>query len=159
MTMKALLTGIETSLKNSATLSYIADANVFITPDEDIIPMTATFPALGLKDGQIAREMVSSAPGGKHLWDIKYHVHVIIYVNMTAGETPVIGQAAPATVIKGTLDIAPDVATVLHENYQSVAGVIDAACFAESESEIIGGTDTIVLKKRLTFEYHAQEVL
>jgi hypothetical protein len=155
MTMKGLMTAMQTSLKNAAGLSYVADANIFITPDEDIIPQAATFPAIGLKDGTITRTMESSAPGATHLWDAKYQVHVIVYVDLTAGETPLIGQANPS--IKGILDIAPDVGTVLHENYQSIAGIIDAYCVVESESEMIGNGETIVLKKRLTFEYQALE--
>lgn len=157
MTMKALLAAIKTDLKNAAALSYVADANIFIVPDEDIIPMTATFPAIGLKDGRIEMEKEATAAGTTLLWNVTYHVHVIIYVEMTDGETPVIGQANPA--LKGTLDINDDVRGVLHEDAQNIAGIIDAFCIAESESEIIGGTDMIVLKKRMTFEYQALETL
>ena len=157
MSMKSLLTAIETDLKNAATLSMVSDANIFITPDEDIIPTAATFPAIGLKDGAIEMEKVSAGSGTKLLWDVKYRVHVIIYVDMTDGETPVIGQAAPA--IYGTCDLNDLVRTVLHEDYQSIAGIIDAFCVMESESEIIGGVDMIVLKKRMTFEYQALESL
>jgi hypothetical protein len=156
MSTKGLLTGIQTSLKNAASLSYIADANIFITPDEDIIPMSATFPAIGLKDGPRTPVKGATATGTKLSWDVTYNVHVIIYVDLTAGETPVIGQTAPS--IKGILDIAPDVDAVLNENYQSIAGVLDAFCIAESESEIIGNNDSIILKKRMTYQYEAQEV-
>lgn len=157
MTMKSLLTAIQADLKNAATLSVVSDTNIFITPDEDIIPMTATFPAIGLKDGRIEMTMESGAAGGKHLWNVNYHVHVVIYVDMTDGETPVIGQASPP--IQGTCDLNDLVRTVLHEDYQSIAGVMDAYCIAESESEIIGGADMIVLKKRMTFQYEALETL
>lgn len=157
MTMKSLLTSIQTDLKNAATLSAVSDANIFITPDEDIIPMTATFPAIGLKDGRIEMEKEATSAGTTLLWNVKYDVHVIIYVDMTDGETPVIGQANP--VIKGTCDLNDLIRTVLHEDYQSIAGIIDAYCIAESESEIIGGADMIVLKKRMTFQYEALESL
>jgi len=157
MSMKSLLTAIATDLKNAATLSMVEDANIFITPDEDIIPTAATFPAIGLKDGPIEMEKASAGAGAKLLWDVKYRVHVILYVDMTAGETPVIGQAFPA--IYGTTDLNDLVRTVLHEDYQSIAGIIDAFCVMESESEIIGGADMIVLKKRMTFEYQALESL
>lgn len=155
MTMKGLLTAIQTDLKNAATLSAVSDSNIFITPDEDIIPMSATFPAIGLKDGPISMTMEATATGTTKLWKVTYNVHVIIYVDMTDGETPVIGQANPA--IKGTCDLNDLVRTVLHEDYQSIAGVQDAYCVAESESEIIGGADMIVLKKRMTFQYEAME--
>lgn len=157
MTMKSLLTAIQTDLRNAATLSAVADANIFITPDEEIIPMAATFPAIGLKDGRIEMQKEAGAAAGKLLWAVTYHVHVIIYVDMTAGETPVIGQTTPS--ILGTCDLNDLVRTILHEDYHSIAGIIDAYCIAEGESEIIGGTDMIVLKKRMTFEYQALEAL
>jgi len=157
MSMKTLIQAIQTDLKNASGLSYVSDTNIFVTPDEDMIPMTATFPAIGLKDGAIAMERQAGAAGGKHLWEVTYQVHVIIYVDLTAGETPVVGQTSPS--IKGTLDINDDVRTVLHEDYQSITGVIDAYCVAEGESEIIGNDDALVLKKRMTFEYMALETL
>ena len=156
MSMKTLLTGIQTSLKNAAGLSYVADADIFVTPDENILPMSCGFPAIGLKDGPVARQL-SATSGASLLWDVRYHVHVITYVDMTAGETPVIGQASPS--IKGILEIIDAISAVLHENYQSIAGVIDAYCVEEDESEVVGGKDMIILKKRQTYEYWAQETL
>ena len=157
MSMKSLLTSIQTDLKNAASLSSVTDSNIFITPDEDIIPMTATFPAIGLKDGRIEMTKEATSTGTKLLWEVTYHVHVIIYVDMTDGETPIIGQTSPA--LKGTCDLNDLVRTILHEDYHAIAGIIDAYCVAESESEIIGGVDMIVLKKRMTFEYQALETL
>ena len=158
MTMKALIQAIQTDLKNAATLSVVTDSNIFITPDEDIIPMTATFPAIGLKDGAIQMEMTATAAGTTKLWDIRYQVHVIIYVDWTDGETPIVGQTTPS--IKGVLDLNDLIRTVLHEDYQSIAGILDAFCIGEGESEPLPfGEDMVVQKKRMTFEYYAQEVL
>ncbi|MDD4060461.1 MAG: hypothetical protein PHW08_07160 [Kiritimatiellae bacterium] len=152
MDMKTLVQAIQTALKNSATLSYVSDTDIFIVPDEDIVPVTCTLPAIGIKDGPIARDMEATASGSKLNWDMRWQVHVLLYVEMTAGETPVVGQTSP-TAIKGILDIANDVNTILSENYLSVSGIIDAYCVAESESELIGYPDLQILKKRLTFEY------
>lgn len=154
--MKALIQAIQTDLKNASTLSFVADADIFITPDENIIPVTCAFPAIGLKDGPIRMELVSKSKTGL-LWNVWYQVHVITYVDMTAGETPIVGQTSPS--IKGVLDINDAIRTVLHEDYQSISGIIDAYCVAEEESETIGGADTILQKKRMTFEYEAQEIL
>lgn len=157
MSMKSLITGIQTSLKNAAGLSYVADADIFITPDENIIPIGCAFPAIGLKDGPIAMSKEATSAGTTLLWEVLYRINVIIYVDMTAGETPIIGQANPS--IKGVLDINDAVRTVLHENYQSITGIIDAYCVEENESETIGGNDMILQKKRMTFEYQALESL
>ena len=155
MSMETLITGMQTSLRNAAGLAYVADADIFITPDENILPMSCGFPAIGLKDGPVTRQLTSV--GSSSLWDVRYRVHVLTYVDMSAGETPVIGQANP--LIKGILTIGDDIQLVLHENYQSIAGVIDAYCAEETESEVVGGKDMIILKKRQTYEYWAQEIL
>lgn len=151
MDMKTLVQAIQTALKNSATLSYVADADIFVTPDEYIVPMTCAFPAIGLKDGPIFKDKEASSSGTTLAWDVRYQVNVIIYVDMTAGETPVVGQTTPS--IKGILDIALNINTVLHENYLSISGILDAYCIGEAESEIIGFSDIQILKKRLTYEY------
>lgn len=156
MSMKTLINAVKTDLVNAAALSYVADANIFITPDEDLLPATVTFPAIGLKEGPIDRTM-ESVSGSGHLWRILYRIHVVIYVDMTAGETPVVGQASPT--IKGILDMNADIQGVLHEDYQAITGVIDARCTSEQEGEVIGGSDAIVLKKKMTFEYEALESL
>jgi hypothetical protein len=129
----------------------VADADIFITPDEYIVPMTCAFPAIGLKDGPISKEKEASSAGTTLAWDVRYHVSVIIYVDMTAGETPIVGQTTPS--IKGILDIAQDINTILHENYLSISGILDACCIGEAESEIIGFSDIQILKKRLIYEY------
>lgn len=157
MSMETLMTGMQTSLKNAAGLSYVADADIFVTSDENILPIDCGFPAIGLKDGPVSRQMSAAGPTTSLLWDVRYRVHVITYVEMSAGETPVIGQTSPS--IKGILKIGFDIAGVLHENYQSIAGVLDAYCVEEEESEVVGGKDLIILKKRQTYEYWAQEIL
>lgn len=158
MSMKSLIQAIQTDLKNAASLSYVADADIFITPDENIIPVATAFPAIGLKDGPIAMSRAAGTSGANALWEIRYQINVIIYVDMTAGETPIVGQSTPTT-IKGVLDINDDVRTVLHEDCQSIAGVIDAYCVEETESEAIGGADVMLQKKRMTFEYQALETM
>lgn len=152
MDMKTLVQAIQTALKNAATLSYVADADIFVTPDEYLVPIGCAFPAIGIKDGPIIKDKEATATGTKLAWDVRYNAHVIIYVEMTAGETPVVGQATPS-VIKGVLDIANDINTLLHENYMSISGILDAYCIGEAESEVIGFSDLEILKKRLTYEY------
>lgn len=156
MTMKSLITAIQTDLKNTAALSYIADADIVIVPDEYLLPLgSCGLPAIGLKDGSVTRNMEANNTSATLTWQVTYQVHVIIYVDMTAGETPVIGQANPS--IKGILDISADVQTALNEDYQSIAGVLDAYCVSEGESELMPWGDVLLLKKRMTFEYLAIE--
>jgi len=107
--MKALLQAIQTQLKNDTDLSYISDTNIFITPDEDIIPIDLTFPALGLKDGPINRIVHTNLK-----WEVHYTVYIIVLQTLSSGETPIVGQTDPK--IYGVLDIADDIHDSLNEN-------------------------------------------
>lgn|GEM_PF-621146 len=154
--IKEILEWVRTTLRDADSLSYIADEDIFITPDEDLVPVSCAFPAIGVKDGPIEMTLDASGQGSGLLWEVRYRIHLIAYVDMTAGETPVIGQASPA--IKGALDINDDIRAVLHENYSSLfTGIIDARFIDEGESEVIGSNEMIVLKKRMTIEYWALE--
>jgi len=142
MDMKTLVQGIQTALKNAATLSYVADADIFVTPDEYLVPIGCTFPAIGIKDGPIIKDKEATASGTKLAWDVRYNAHIIIYVEMTAGETPVVGQATPTT-IKGILDIAGDINTVLHEMHHVIW--IFAAHVLKSGA-CVGGVDFVYVR-------------
>ena len=150
--MKTLLEAIKTQLQDDDNLSYIEDDNIFIVPDEDIIPISATFPAIGLKDGGIIRERDTVTS-----WDIQYLAHIIIYQQLTAGETPLIGQADPR--IYGVLEIRDDIDTLLRENYLNIEGIYEAFSPDEAESETIGFKELVLQKKRITYQYKKIEVI
>lgn len=154
--MKSLLSAIQAALRNDAGLTYVRDEDIFISTDENIIPRMAAFPAVGIKDGPVS-EGLEAAKGSQYAWDVRYRVHVVAYVDMKAGEIPVMGQTEPET-IKGIMDVREDVHAVLHENYLSRQGCMDARCVEEGESEVMAGEDVMLLKKRMTYEYRCLEV-
>jgi len=151
--MKTLILAIQTALRDAAGLAYIADADIFITADENLLPVTVGFPSIGLKDGGITKTIVA-APDK---WTVKYNVDVIVYVLLSAGETPVIGQAYP--LIYGVLDINANIHTILHENALSLSGVMMAYCASEGPSEWMGAEDINIQKKKLTYYYERIETL
>ena len=51
--MRELIRAIQTALRDAVRLVYIADADIFVTPDDNLLPITTGFPAIGLKDGTI----------------------------------------------------------------------------------------------------------
>lgn len=150
--MKELLTAIKAQLQDDADLSYIDDSDIFITPDENIIPVTINFPAIGLKDGAINR-IIDSSTG----WEVVYTVYLIIYQVLTAGETPIIGQASP--LIYGVLDIAENIITSLNENTLSISGMMEKMAYPgdEMESETTGFEDLVLQKKKILMIYHKWE--
>ena len=50
--MKDLLLAIQTSLRE---IEGPRDGDVFLSPDKDLIPETAKFPCIGIKDGRVDR--------------------------------------------------------------------------------------------------------
>ncbi len=156
--MKTLMLAIQTALKNAATLSYVADDNIFITPDENIIPMVlSAFPAIALKDGRITRTRMEMGAGA--LFEVKKIVYVIPLVEDSAGETPIIGQTSPS--IKGTLDMSVDIKGVLHENYLSISTIKEAICYDEEESEgmLFFPRELAIIRKKMAYTYTSHEVL
>jgi hypothetical protein len=148
--MKALLQAIQTQLKNDTDLSYISDTNIFITPDEDIIPIDLIFPALGLKDGPINRIVHTNLK-----WEVHYTVYIIVLQTLSSGETPIVGQTDPK--IYGVLDIADDIHDSLNENLLSISGMEQAFSPHELESQTIGYKDVVIQRKRITYEYIKEE--
>lgn len=148
--MKELLTAIKTQLRGDSNLSYVRDQDIFVVPDENMIPVTALFPAVGLKDGPIER-LIDSNRG----WEVIYTVYAIVYQTLSEGETPVMGQTNPT--IYGVIDIADHIHASLDENLLSITGMMLAYPGDEFESEAIGAEDLLLQKKKLVYKYHKWE--
>lgn len=149
--MKALLTAIKSALQNASALSYVADADIFITPDEDLLPVNCGFPAIGLKDGAVSREEADFDAR----WITSMDPGIIVYQLLTDGEPPVMGQTSPA--IKGVLDICADIRGVLENNALSISGMQFARCYAESPAEVLAAEDLAVIKRRMNWTYRKEE--
>jgi hypothetical protein len=118
----------------------VADDSISIIADENFIPTTWVFPAIGLKDGPV------SASGTRK------RVHVIAYVEYQEGDAAIIGQTSP--LIKGILDMRADIMTALFDNILGISGILCVDVPDEAESELVAGEQGIALvKKRMTFDY------
>lgn len=149
--MKTLIQAIQTALRNAAGLAYISDADIFITADENLLPVTAGFPAIGLKDGDV-NILIEEGPD----WERTPKVDIIIYVLLSEGETAVIGQADP--LIHGVLDISKDVHSILYDNKLEITAIETALPVAETGSYIVGTDDLVLLARKLTYQYRKLEV-
>ena len=148
--MKELLQAIQTQLRADGNLSYINDDDIFITPDENMIPVTANFPAVGLKDGPIQR-IVETA----ETWEPHYAVYVIVYQLMSPGETAIVGGTNPT--IHGVLDIAKDIHASLNDNKLGITGMELAYPGDERQSETIDNEELCLQKKKLSYIYQKEE--
>ncbi|MBW2599940.1 MAG: hypothetical protein JRC60_07695 [Deltaproteobacteria bacterium] len=149
--MKTLIQAIQTALRNAAELSYITDANIFITPDENLLPIEMGFPAIGLKDGLINFLIEEGAD-----WESNYAVDIIIYQLLKSGDVSVMGQTEPK--VYGVLEIADDIHKALYDNKLSIAGMEVALPSEEGPLEWMESSDISIVKKRITYQYKKLEV-
>lgn len=155
MDMKTLLTTILTDLQGAANLSYVTDANIFITPDEDIIPEGITFPAIGIKDGaeRFERDEIQD-PGDR--WDMSYRtVQIIVYVAMTTDSAAIVGSTSQG--VTGILDICGDIDAVLESKYSAISGIEDFRIQDSGPAQVVGGFDSNWIKKSKYYEYTSAE--
>ena len=149
--MKDLIQAIQTALRTDASLSYIADANIFITADENLLPMTIGFPAIGLKDGSVRTLIEDGAD-----WERTLSVDIIIYQLLESDDISIVGQANPK--IYGVLEISEDVHSVLYDNKFSNAAIEVALPVSESATMILGTDDIVLVTRSLTYNYRIFEV-
>ena len=110
--MKALLTAIKTALQTD--IAYVRDRDVFVTEDEMILPAAVKFPAIGLKDGSVARKLAD-----KSEVDEDMQVRISSYSQVFKPEESVMGT-------KGVLQMAADIISSLDENNLSQTGMYHA---------------------------------
>ena len=152
--MQELLTAIKTHLQGDADLSYIADADITITPDIDIIPIDMDFPGLAIKDGPIRRIVHTNLK-----WEVHLTVLIVIWQLQKLSDISVMGQADPK--IYGVLEIADALHVSLNEQLLGITGMEMAFPGEfETESETIGFEESklVLQRKIVTYEYQKTEI-
>lgn len=141
--MKTLLSAIKAQLQTSIT--YVRDADVFVTENENIIPNGVSFPAIAIKDGPV---LITELAGG--LMDQTLRVRIIPMVQLYKPEAAVMGDAGR----KGVLDMADDIMAALDENLLTIDGMAAAYPDADQpESELFGDDTTAIVRKIVNFVY------
>lgn len=149
--MKTLILAMQTALRNASNLSYIADSNIFITADENLLPITADFPAIGLKDGSVNILIEDGVA-----WERTLAVDIIIYQLLKSDDISIVGQADPK--IYGVLEISEDIHSVLYDNKFLIPAIEAALPAGESASMILGTDDLVLVARTLTYNYRKLEV-
>jgi len=152
--LKTLLVSVRDALRNDATLDFIPDQDIVITPDLDLIPVSMNFPGLLIKDGDVRR-----TPLTNRKFDLKESVMIAILIELEEGDISVIGQDTPK--IYGVTEIAKLLHQSLTNNMLGIAGMETAWPGDELESETIGhdNTDLVLQRKIVSFEYQRQETI
>lgn len=151
--MKELLLAVKDALQSAAGLSTIPDANIFICYSDDLIPRGVDFesgPAVGIKDGDIFRELRGLTGNQNLRYDI-YTVDLVLFQLVKAGEDTV---TAATPGVFSILDLAADVRAVLDNNTLGISGVFYNFSPEEAEIEPMTGTDLALLRKIVTYAYH-----
>lgn len=141
--MKALLTAIKAQIQTS--LSTVRDSDVFITENEHLVPSSARFPAIAIKDGVVGYSEATQSQDTQELT-----VKLIAYVQLQKPEASIMGDTS--TSKKGVLDIIADIITTLKHN--TLSGQADSAFpIAETESELLADEETAIQMKTVTMSY------
>lgn len=146
--MYDLLTALKTALQGADALSYIDDRNIYITHDEDWIPIDVTFPAVALKDGDI--EYIIDEGSG--YWNPYCLVDVITYQEVKPGDYSVMSNTGHPRIF-GLLEINADIHSVMFDNKLEVTGVESAVPVAERKIETIDSKDLSLVRKVITYGY------
>jgi len=148
--MKALILAIQAALQASSDLSYIADADIFIMPDENLLPISLEYPAIGLKDGAVTRVELSSG-----MQEVTLSVMVLPFVLLDQSDAVIVGNSR--TGKKGVLEITGDIHGVLDENLLGITCMQTAFSPLESASELFGAEEEAIQKKVITYTYVKEE--
>ncbi len=141
--MKSLLTAIKSQLQSD--LTYVRDADIFITEDERLVPEAVKFPAIGLKDGAVEYTIETQVQETDELF-----VKLIAYVELRKPEASIMGDSS--TGQKGVLDIVADiVASLTHNTLSGQADVAEPV--SETESELLADEKTAIQMKSITMRY------
>ncbi|BBO80171.1 hypothetical protein DSCO28_50430 [Desulfosarcina ovata subsp. sediminis] len=144
--MKALLAAIKSTLQTQ--IESVRDRDIFVTEDENIIPYSIGFPAIGLKDGSVSRKRVAT-----DLWQTTRQVLVIPVVRLSKPEEAVMGGVGTT----GILDLAAAIREALDDNLLGIGGMQDAECYSEQPSALFGDEKEALQRKILTYTYMQDE--
>lgn len=143
--IKDLLEKAKDALISSSELRNVADADIYIAENLDVIPTAATFPCTGVKDGEISRERISH-----WVHDVHMELHIGLYQLLKSGEDAMMATD-PQTY--GLLDLVVDVRSVLDDNYLGIPGVYMQSLPDESEVELLDAGELAVIRKIITYIY------
>lgn len=147
--MKTLLLAIKA--KVIADFTDLGDCE--IVADENILPVAARFPFIGLKDGEIERVygIDQSISRSKKVW-------IIAYQKILKPEASIVGmitgEEGHEVVTPGVLDLIESIHTLLDGNLLNLPGIIDAYCRSESPSEtVFQEMAGLLQKKKILYTY------
>jgi len=144
--MKETILALKADLTTNGFCDYYSGDNVFLSIDEDLLPRDVTFPAIGIKDGEI--DYLYEEYGTRQK---TYTIDLWVYYEApTADETHTGSGAANPD---GILGFMKNLVDHLEHNKLGIASIEQGLPLRETPSELFGGEDFFVMRKMLTIEY------
>jgi len=143
--MKELLEKSKDEIISAASLIGIDDADIYIADSLDIIPSGATFPCIGIKDGDIERIRYVNCH------DVLMDLHIAIYQLLKSGEDALMATQ-PTTL--GILDTVAEIRNLMDDNFLDVSGVYMMDLPSEEETTLLDAGELAVVRKTITYRYY-----
>ncbi len=136
--MKGLLLAIQTKLRE---ISGPRRSDVFLSPDKDIIPDTALFPCIGIKDGQVDRSELMG-----DVTELTLPVEIYVYEKLIKNDTAILSVFDLTALIHGKLKPSS-----LEEYVKEVSPG------KESPIQLMYRKNGLILRKTISYEYEREE--
>jgi len=141
--MRDLLLAVQSRLQSQLTADVRA-LDIFFTENEDWVPKTVKYPAIGIKDGGIDFDWETSKKYKQIL-----SVRLIVWVSIKKLQESLIGA-------NGVLVLTGNVINALVNQKLGISGVYRAFPTSIGESETFGQESDMVQKQVTIFEYRQE---
>jgi len=136
--MKDLILAIQTSLRE---IPGPRDSDIYLSPDKDIIPESAKFPCIGIKDGRVER---SDLMGG--VTELTLPVEIYVYDKLVKNDKAILSIFDLTRQVHGKLKKSS-----LGEYVKSVSPK------QETPIQLMYRKSGLVLRKTISYEYEREE--
>ena len=136
--MKDLMLAIRTQLRN---ITSVKDRDVFLSADKDLIPKTATFPCIGIKDGRVGRADLTG-----DVTELTLPVEIYVYEKMINGDAEILS----------VFDVTQAVHDQLQDNeFSGYVKAVDPG--DETPVQLLYRDNGLILRKTIFYQYEREE--
>ena len=136
--MKELLLAIRAQLRN---ITSVKSRDVFLSADKDLIPISATMPCIGIKDGRVGRSDLTGS-----VTELTLPVEIYIYEKVINGDAEILSVF--------------DVTQAVHDQLQDneLDGYIkDVSPGDETPVQLLYRDNGLILRKTIFYNYEREE--
>lgn len=121
--------------------------NVFFTENEDWVPMSSTYPAIGLKDGNTAFDWSTNLT-----YTTTSSINIIVWASVQKQHEALMGD-------HGILAISARIIALLTNNRLGITGMLTAFPSQIGESETFGDETMMTQRQIIVIDYEKEVIL